>query len=906
MKGKFSLIWRVVIAMVMVLSLSLVMAAPVGANVSPPEVTLNDYSPTTAAIYTIEFTTTEGLAIGDGIVIEFPTGTAGLDDIDTNNTVTVSPGTFTEAVTNEGDRLSITLDAVLEAGDITVVVGDESHKVINPADGDYTLDVYTSEEPTAVTSAEYMISKALAVGNPTPTPDTVDTAANYAIPFTTSADMVRNDYIVIEFPVDTDISAVETADVTIAGVSSPAVKSATPVGQVLTVTLDGTLDLGETTVTIANTSIINPTTVANNWILTVYDSYRDRIPAESGAYSTTAAAATTISKLVITVVDSYISNDTVSDLMTVEAQDQYGNATVVGGSGTTVLLSADPSGGSFYDNNGTPLSEDKVTIAHDSSSATFKFSSATAGTYTITASEDPAATPDWTDGTADVLVNPKLELWGGGSCRDEYNTFAAAITDALPYDTIKVAPSTYDGGITVSKPYLTIESTGTAAETIIDGLDTNAGILISAAGVTVDGFTVKDAASYAIQVTGANATVVNNVMTAAEGYPWGIQIDTAGAAGAEVSGNELDIFSTVLVRNVSGVTLSDNIFGAGINLENANNIEITGNDLTGSEYVGIRFQGGSGFENILIEDNTISGITASENPLDAGIGFFGSYTVTGLQIIYNDITDNEGPGIVIPATVTLTTPKIMYNDISGNGGYGIDAAVDVAYNWWGSPAGPGDAVSAAITTYSPWLAVSQSVCVPAASPRYVTEVELANTASHSGGTWSGGWNTFSTPIWLHQDGDTWGEIKTLASITADDVGSVYGWDGTTWTTPTEDTVLYPLDAIFVQLKTAQHLPILWGTQLLPAPTKSMHAAAGSYIGWELVGVAYDPTASTQASADAILSITGNCSQTIDPIGGAVDPTNLNVGAGYWVFMTSDATLAGYTITPQTFVSVTPS
>jgi len=196
--------------------------------------------------------------------------------------------------------------------------------------------------------------------------------------------------------------------------------------------------------------------------------------------------------------------------------------------------------------------------------------------------------------------------------------------------------------------------------------------------------------------------------------------------------------------------------------------------------------------------------------------------------------------------------------------------------------------------------MGQATVITSGKSRYATSVTMSNVATLSGATYSGGWNTFSTPIWLDSSVDTWGEATALVTL---DYVTAYGWDGTTWTSVSADTGLTPLDAIFVQLKTeAQSIPILYGTQLLVAPTKSMYATAGSYTGWELVGQA---NLSAQERDVTLASISGSYSQVIDPISGAVIASDgsMVVGAGYWVFMTADGVLAGFSVTPQPFVAV---
>ena len=256
--------------------------------------------------------------------------------------------------------------------------------------------------------------------------------------------------------------------------------------------------------------------------------------------------------------------------------------------------------------------------------------------------------------------------------------------------TVVVGPGKYaptgDGKlIDITQAGLTLKSSAGAEDTTIDATGrTGYAITVSGAGATVDGFTIKPASAGAITVTGADAIVQDNIITSTAGYPEGIRL---GGTGATVSGNELSLYTTMMVMGATGATLSDNTFGAGINLAGSTDITITDNDLTGAQWIGIRFDS-TGSNNVLIEGNTISAVTASTNPKDAGIGFFDGITLDKLQIIGNDITDNLVPGIVIPADVTLDNSVIKFNTIIGNKDYGIkndntSVAVDATFNWWG-------------------------------------------------------------------------------------------------------------------------------------------------------------------------------------------------------------------------------
>ena len=147
-------------ALALVVSLCAVVAVPAGADVSQPQVTLNNkLAGANNVTYTIKFVTTKALGNTDVIVITFPAGT-GLADLDAVNDVTVegsNPDTVPQVV---GNTVYIDVPNALSGiNALTVVdVAFAAGVVDNPGiPGAKTLTVYTSQETTPVTSAEYVI-----------------------------------------------------------------------------------------------------------------------------------------------------------------------------------------------------------------------------------------------------------------------------------------------------------------------------------------------------------------------------------------------------------------------------------------------------------------------------------------------------------------------------------------------------------------------------------------------------------------------------------------------------------------------------------------------------------------------------------------------------------------------------
>ncbi|MCH8864309.1 MAG: hypothetical protein IIB13_02940, partial [Chloroflexi bacterium] len=158
MKKKFSSMWRVGLALVMVLSLNLVMAAPAAATVSTPAVTVNPITATSPAEYTIVFTTNQDLAeaIPDDIRVEFPIDTTMPGSITPAN-VMVNGNAVTSA-TMVGRMVTLEVSVDVPAGAVTVVFAAAAD-IQNPSTAaSYTLEVSTSREVTPVTSSSYTIT----------------------------------------------------------------------------------------------------------------------------------------------------------------------------------------------------------------------------------------------------------------------------------------------------------------------------------------------------------------------------------------------------------------------------------------------------------------------------------------------------------------------------------------------------------------------------------------------------------------------------------------------------------------------------------------------------------------------------------------------------------------------------
>jgi hypothetical protein len=958
MKRTFSSIWRIGIALVLVLGMSLVVAAPAAGDVSSVTVVPEDRTAAGTSKYTITLTTTVDLvADTDTISIEFPTGItppASISDkahVEVDNTDLDSTGQYV----NVGQRATITVPKDISAGTFDVEIGDGGSYVTNPAAGSYTLKVYTSKEPTAVESAAFIIA-----GSDTSKPVvasvvlddyTAGTAAQYTIEITLDAALTADsDNIVITFPAGTTVptSISSAAYVTIEGNALDATTAYSASGQVVTLTVPENVSTGAgqcTVVFLATAGLKNPTAVGT-YSLTAHTS-QEPIESEAQDYDE-AIVAGAIYKAVFTDLPTAAAYDTATTI-TIQTQDQYGNPKAVSGDKTFILQTTNTETGVF----GSPT----VVISNGNSSNTFTYKDTVSGA-TITAYESPSQ--GWTDATGTFNVNPQVALYHEGTLVNNYSTIQAAINAAVPGDTIKASAGTYTESITVNKANLTLESTAGMASTFIIGAGpggTTAAIILNAGA---DDFTLGGASGKGFTIT----STADNYLVGVEG-PEDVTIsynkfDTTGTPDRAISriNDNLDITRLTVSNNtftiadqydqgirdnnpgtgvVVGITISNNIFNGTDNSLEHSAIEMIDLDIsaTASTISGNQFNAmGNGIligswlaTDGLIGDDDSEALTISGNTFSGckyGIDLSNAKADKDHNIVIKQNTFTNctvGLGLNYgdsPAADDKWNPEDMtvkYNDFSGNtdGIYNnanASEALVAQHNYFGNPAGPkttnnlgttGDPVSSKVT-YSPWLADSQVTVVASGKSQYAISVFLSHTATYDGTTYSGGWNTFSTPIYLDSSADTWGEILALAGATSD-VVIAYGWDGTTWTTVGSSTSVSPLNAMFVQMKTAQSMPIVYSTQLYPAPTDSMHTAAGSYTGWELIGIA--KLGSTQERDVALASIADKYSQVIDPITGAVlsSGDHMNVGAGYWVFMTVDGTLAGFSTTPVAFVPV---
>ena len=247
--------------------------------------TVTNSAPSAAAgartVYTVGFTasSTGGLsqAGGSQITVTFPQGTdlskvftSSVRDTSTNTLVgscnasglTATCSLFSGASTNPGDNLTVTLN-----------------EVINPTTvaSNYTVSVSTTSDPTAVTSQNYSVVSAHTITQPTVTNSAPSAAAGartvYTVGFTASStgglSQAGGSQITVTFPQGTDLSKVFTSSVRDTSTNT-LVGSCNASGLTATCSLfSGASTNPGDNLTVTLNEVINPTTVASNYTVSV-------------------------------------------------------------------------------------------------------------------------------------------------------------------------------------------------------------------------------------------------------------------------------------------------------------------------------------------------------------------------------------------------------------------------------------------------------------------------------------------------------------------------------------------------------------------------------------------------------------------------------------------------------------
>jgi hypothetical protein len=292
------------------------------------------------------------------------------------------------------------------------------------------------------------------------------------------------------------------------------------------------------------------------------------------------------------------------------------------------------------------------------------------------------------------------------------SAIADALADAGDGWMIKVGPGEYDGAITINED-VTIEATGTAAETIIDGAVTISFIPFPFGGPTLKGFTLDDA----VTVTGDDISIEDCIFDGGLFGPATALTINGAANDVTVSGCSFDEITDGTTLGIlideGDVTISNCTFTVEEDTQ-AMTINSTDGGTGGTLVEDCTFTGSSGTGIVIEEDATISGNTfdslewaidadngtitidgntimntATASFLTAGIGIdiadgaLGEVTVTN-----NNLTDNE---LAMEVNAGADNVTVMFNSFAGNTDHialAFGETLLAANNWWGSADGP--------------------------------------------------------------------------------------------------------------------------------------------------------------------------------------------------------------------------
>jgi parallel beta-helix repeat protein len=338
------------------------------------------------------------------------------------------------------------------------------------------------------------------------------------------------------------------------------------------------------------------------------------------------------------------------------------------------------------------------------------------------------------DGTYDAATN------GCDGTDPAYTTIQAVVTAAAAGDTIIVCPGTYAENISVSKS-LTLQG---APGAIIDGGAGGDAINVSANGVTIEGFEIRNGYN-GIAGQSSNSTFSNNVIHDNLNIPgyaglgillWGDNDDNSIVNNTIYNNDRQGIFigyydtSRISERNlISGNTVYNNglytyangpdASAYGIQLWKADNNTIEGNEIYNHDDwfpYGDDFDFAQGVDLCGAYDNTLTLNNLHDFDFAQGVYLCGAYDNT---LTLNNLHDNNyGVGVWSCCRASAATNTANLNNIAGNTAYGVRTfgavTMNAENNWWGSPTGPcrqlpngkwaghGDKVSANVA-FAPWL-----------------------------------------------------------------------------------------------------------------------------------------------------------------------------------------------------------
>lgn len=335
----------------------------------------------------------------------------------------------------------------------------------------------------------------------------------------------------------------------------------------------------------------------------------------------------------------------------------------------------------------------------------------------------------------------------------DYATIQGAVND-VGCTTINVLPGAYSETVAIGRT-LTLNgaqagnnnfgtrNSNPASESTVTGVTLTGNVAvftITAANVTINGFTVKNAvtAGAAMGITvsglGSGASILNNIFDTitspdpgGNGTAQAVYLTAGGPDSVNIENNEMkNVHSN---RSAKGVLIGDN---GGTNP--SQNVQVKGNSIhdiisdTRGAY-GVSVANVANVSGLEVRNNVIDNLTGLAGWAHA-IGLEGD--TPGVIVEGNSISDvidlnpspvNDAIAVLFESNPSFATAEVHNNNFDGVA-YGIavnpaltGGSVDGACNWWGSASGPGPVgpgTGAGVTVnvvYTPWLTSFGGSCV---------------------------------------------------------------------------------------------------------------------------------------------------------------------------------------------------
>ncbi len=900
------------------------------------------FKPTTALVRGVDFVTVsfpDGIGTTMGPAAFTMGAVAATDATFSTNFGTSFSATWqaaSSAATINGYRVKVKTPINVAAGaDVWLAIDSTAIKAPNNVSNAWKVYVQTTKDTTRVISSAFSldtsaitdVNDALVV-----TPDTAGVAAEYKLVFrVTNAGATT---VTARLPVGVGMpSSMDVTEVLFSlDGSSWFNASATPV-----------IDVDRRTVTAATSLTL--ATGADNYMKIIQgagvtnptsdtETYRAMMKTNDDATwawldASTAIVAGTATKLAFTsTADDATIVNAFTLVLELESQDQYGNKkaaattteVAVSTSGSGVVHSVAGGSGNLWGASQT----------HSSGTDDVFYRPTAAGTHTLTASVVsgdsltsatidvsvvPAVTLKDSDGNTLATFKPASSVYTAGLDSGDY--IQNAINAAHDGDTVELGDGIYelDDVITLDEKITLTSTNGRDYTTIRPIAEEDKAIDVTVSGdstnpITISGITftrLKSGTEFdmAIRNNGKNYVwILDNAFTyiipdasgTSEAVIW-TQIGGATITSLKVNNNTFT--NCVTFNGLSNGSARSGViqfYDSGGSTASTG-VTVSGNTITDSYDYGIVIGAGTSAHTVTITNNTITNgysalvladgmlsATVTGNtittPYNYGISVEGNGN-TAVTIKNNTITGSANEGIKMSES-TAAAITIQYNSITGSNDEAIKntgGLMDAKYNWYGSASGPGATVSGtSYLTTTPWLHKSLADVV-ADNASYPTLSESLAV----------GWNTLSVPGKLISTADALDEMIPTGMTIAYKYAS--GWVQVT----TE--VINPLDGLYVKMASAQTVLLKVDGAAFSTPTKSLAA------GWNLVGLASLTTKTpTQATASIpstsfgqMVSPSMNTTEWVFTTGGS---DNMAIGEGYWIFMKSAATIAGFTILPM--------